>query len=156
MVRRGSPACKSSSKLSKSGQFLVLLLTYTFLLQKGADVREEEGVLWMWLMIFPHYLMPNSLDPFAQLTTYPCLTTALASCQAVSLRVVSGRVKKSIVTNLNLYPYSQSFTISTIYLAITRCRYTTVIPSSIWPPGFSVYLHFRRYGLSSDRLSLYS
>ena len=34
------------------------------------------------------------------LTTYPCLTTALASCQAVSLRVVSGRVKKSKVTNL--------------------------------------------------------
>ena len=34
------------------------------------------------------------------LTTYPCLTTALASCQAVSLRVISGRVKKSKVTNL--------------------------------------------------------
>ena len=34
------------------------------------------------------------------LTIYPCLTTALPSCQAVSLRVVSGRVKKSKVTNL--------------------------------------------------------
>ena len=39
-----------------------------------------------------------------------CLTTALASCQAVSLRVISGRVKsKEVQSDLSdLYPYSQA------------------------------------------------
>ena len=44
--------------------------------------------------------LPVPYTTHNMLTTYPCLTTALASCQAVTLRVVSGRVKKSKVTNL--------------------------------------------------------
>ena len=48
----------------------------------------------------PSQLTTLSCTTHNILTTYPCLTTALASCQAVSLRVISGRVKKSKVTNL--------------------------------------------------------
>ena len=72
-------------------------------------------------------------------TTHPCPTTA------VSLRVVnvSGRGNKSRVTDLNLYPYSQAFTIS----AIIRSRYKNIIPSSVWPPGSSGALGVYSLGL---------
>ena len=66
------------------------------------------------------------------LTTYPCLTTTLVSCQAVSLRVVSVRVKKSKVTNLisivTLRPSLDYY-----YFLAIRSRYY-IFSSSVWPP----------------------
>ena len=106
--------------------------------------------------------MPNSVNPqsnslhsHTQLTTlscttlniltrYPCLTTALASGQAVSLRVISGRVKKSKVTmisNLTLRPSLDYHYFLAISLTLYWCQ--KCLPSSC-PYLFSCLLscHF--------------
>ena len=76
----------------------------------------------------------NSLPSHAQLTTYPWLTTALASCQAVSLRVISGRVKKSKVTNLISILILRPSLDYYYFLTILRSRgkYEAVHPQSSW------------------------